>query len=201
MALDSLAGVVDLPEVWQADDNAQRALDVASAAIRDAAGVPISQVTATVTIPAPMGRLLTLPAPLTAVTAVSIDGRVLTSTDYRVLGNGLWRRQGWSRTCQTGWGDAYDHDPAPVAVSCTFGLPESPVDVADLCVQLATAWLQHQSDGGGSTAGLTSVKLDDAAEAYTAEASGQVSPVFIPEVTRNWLARRFGGGAFVVEML
>jgi hypothetical protein len=74
-----------------------------------------------------------------------------------------------------------------------------PADIVDLTAQLATAWLRHQSEGGGSTAGLTSARLDDAAETYSAESAGQVSPVYIPAVTRQWLAARFGGGAMVVE--
>lgn len=188
MVLDSLASTTDLPTAWRENGDAQRALDVASSSIRDAAGVPISSVTATITTPAPVGgNVLGLPGPITAITAVLVDGTAV--TDYQNLGNGLWRRQGWA--CE----------PVPVTVTATFGSPEVPPDIVDLTCQLAIAWLQHQAEGGGSTAGLTSVRLDDAAEAYSDESAGQVSPTYIPEVTRNWLAARFGGGVFVVEML
>lgn len=187
MALAPLAETTDLPTVWQSHDDADRALVVASASVRDAAGVPISEVEATVTTPAPVsGQILSLPGPITAVESVLVDGVAV--TDYQNLGNGLWRRR-WA--CE----------PVPVTVTATFGLAEVPADIVDLTCQLAVAWLQHQAEGGGSTAGLTSVRLDDAAEAYSDESAGQVSPTYIPEVTRNWLAARFGGGVAVVETL
>lgn len=187
MALAPLAEATDLPTVWQDHDDAERALEVASASVRDAAGVPISEVEATVTTPAPVsGQILSLPGPITAVESVLIDGEAV--TDYQNLGNGLWRRR-WA--CE----------PVPVTVTATFGLTEVPADIVDLTCQLAVAWLRHNDEGGGSTAGLTSVRLDDAAEAYSDESAGQVSPTYIPEVTRNWLSARFGGGIFVVEML
>lgn len=189
MALDSLATTADLPTAWQADAKAARALAVASAAVRDAAGVPISQVTATITTPAPTsGQVLGLPGPITAVTSVLVDGTAVTG--YQNLGNGLWLRGGWA--CE----------PVPVSVTATFGLTEVPADIVDLTCTLAVAWLQHQADGGGgSTAGLKAAAIDDASETYTDEAAGQVSPVYIPEATRRWLSARFSGGAFVVEML
>jgi hypothetical protein len=188
VALDPLADPTDLPSAWQESPDAERALLVASAAIRDAAGAPISRTTATVTIPAPTsGRVLALPGPVTAVTAVSIDGTEV--TDYENLGDGLWRSCGWA------------HEPVPVSVTGTFGLTEVPADIVDLTCQLAVAWLQHNDAGGGSTAGLTSAAIDDARETYSDESAGQISPTYIPEATRNWLARRFGGGAVVVETL
>jgi hypothetical protein len=119
--------------------------------------------------------------------SVMVDGTAV--TDYRNLGNGLWRRCGWA--CE----------PVPVTVAATFGLAEVPADIVDLTCQLAVGWLLHDAEGGGSMAGLKSVRLDDAAEAYSDESAGQVSPVFIPAVTRAWLAARFGGGVFVVELL
>lgn len=188
MALDSLASVADLSERGIEDGALEVALRVASAAIRDAAGVPISAVDATVTTPAPVsGNILGLPGPVTDVTSVLVDGTAV--TDYQNLGNGLWRRCGWA--CE----------PVPVTVTATFGLAVVPDDIIDLTCVLAKAWLDHQAEGGGSTAGLTSVRIDDAAEAYTDESAGQISPVYLPSVTRAWLAARFGGGVFVVEML
>lgn len=185
MALTPLAAEADLPAGTTGD--LARALKVASAAIRDAAGVPISEVTATVVVNAGSGHLLGLPGPITAVDTVLFDGTE--TTDFIAQPNGLWRGCGWG------------HTPVPVTVTYTFGLAEVPDDIVDLTCQLALAWLQHQATGGGSTAGVSSARVDDAAETYTDEASGQVSPIFIPEVTRTWLARRFGGGVEVVEFL
>lgn len=189
MALDPLAATSDLPSVWQDNEDADRALAVASAAIRDAAGCPISTVTATVTTNATPVNLLHLPGPVTEVTEVTYDGDTIVADDYEVLPNGLWRHCGWGRT------------PVPVSVTCTFGLADVPDDIVDLCCQLAVAWLEHRAAGGGSTAGLVAVSIDDAREQYTDEHAGQVSPVYIPKVTRDWLRARFSGGAFVVESL
>lgn len=186
MALDPLATPADLPAAWRDNDDAERALLIASAAIRDAAGAPISEVTATVTTEAPTGHVLSLPGPITAIESVLVDD--VEVTDYRNIGVGIWRRW-WA--CE----------PVPVVVTATFGLAEVPADIVDLTCQLAVAWMQHNDAGGGSTAGLKSVSLDDAAETYSDESAGQVSPTYIPEATRNWLARRFGGGAAVVETL
>lgn len=187
MALTPLAAAADLPSVWQGDPDAAKALGIASSLIRDAAGGPIAETTGTLTVPAPGGRLLTLPGPITAVTAVTVDGSPV--SDYRNVGNGLWRRNGWG--CE----------PVPVAVTGTFGLGEVPADIVDLCVQLAVAWLHHRDEGGGSTAGLGSARLDDGAETYTGERAGQVTPVYLPATTREWLAARFGGSGAVVETL
>lgn len=188
MALAPLATTADLPSTWQGNADASKALGVASSAVRDAAGVPISTHTATVRATAPTGRFLSLPGPVTDVAEVLVDGVAV--TDYEWLTNGLWRRSGWG--CE----------PVPVTVTYTFGLAAVPDDIVDMTCQLAVAWLTHRADGGGSTAGLKSVRLDDAAEGYTEEAAGQVSPVFIPEVTRDWLRARFSlAGVVVVELL
>lgn len=185
MALTPLATTADLSARGVDSGERDLALAVASAAVRDAAGVAISSETSTVTVVASESRVLALPGPVTAVSAVTVDGSAV--SDYAVLPNGLWR------TC--GWGTY----PTLVTVTFTHGYATVPADIVDLTCQLAIAWLTHTSGGGGSTAGLTDVAIDDARESYTDEAAGQVSPVFIPQVTRDWLAARFGGGATVVE--
>jgi hypothetical protein len=187
VALDPLATTADLSARGITTGNVSLALSVASAAIRDAAGASIGPVTGTVIVPAPRGSLLLLPGPVSAVTEVLVDGTAV--TDYKNLGNGLWRRCGWG--CE----------PVPVSGTATFGLAAVPEDIVNLTCDLAKAWLDHAAAGGGSTAGLKSASIDDASESYTDEAAGQVSPVFLPKVTRNWLAARFGGGPVVVETL
>lgn len=188
MALSPLADRGDLPTAYKTAVDADRAILIASAAVRDAAGSAITQETSTVVVPGGPQTLLRLPGPVISVGSVSLDGTTLSTGAYEVLSEGLWRPQGW------GYG------PFPVTVTdLVHGLATVPADVVDLVAQLATAWLQHQETGGGSTAGLQSVKIDDASESYTAEASGQVTPVYIPAATRAWLAARFGGGPSVVS--
>ena len=191
MALTPLATAADLPTAWQYQDDADldRALEVASASIRDAAGVSITQETSTVVVNAGRGNLLGLPGPVVAVDSVTVDGATVSADDYEILPNGLWRHCGWGNS------------PVRVTVTYTHGLAVVPDDIVDMACQLAVAWLSHMSGGGGSTAGLKAVSIDDASESYTDESAGQISPTYIPDVTRNWLARRFGGGVEVVEFL
>jgi hypothetical protein len=163
------------------------ALSVATAAIRDAAGAAITRETSTVQVTAPSGNLLGLPGPVISVASVLHRGAAV--TDFEVLPNGLWRHCGWG------------YAPKPVTVTYTHGLAVVPADLVDLTCQLAIAWLDHMSSGGGSTAGLTDVAIDDARESYDAESAGQISPAYIPAATREWLARRFGGGVAMVDTL
>ncbi len=185
MALTSLAALADLPSAWAADSDAQRALDVASSAIRDAAGAVIGpSQTSTITIRRPgCESLLRLPAPIVSVASVSVDGSAV--TDYVLDDEGLYRCGGWA-------GDELE-------VTYTHGLAEVPADIVSMCTGLAVAWLLHRDGGGSSSPGVKSVKIDDGAEAYTDEAAGQVSPVFIPDVTRQWLRARFGSAVAVVS--
>lgn len=187
MALATLAAEADLLArgVDPATDSTkmQTALKVASAAVRDAAGAVIGAVTSTLTLNALHDTFLPLPGPITAVSSVTVNGAAVTA--YTIEDGGLSLDGGW------GAGD--------ISVTFTHGLPTVPDDIVDLTCNLAIAWLNHAALGAGSTAGLESVRIDDAAESYTDEAAGQVSPVFIPAVTRAWLAARFGGGATVVQ--
>ena len=184
MAFDPLASVSDLPSAWSGNPKAEKALNVASSAIRNAAGSIISRGSGTVVVDGTAARILRLPGPIVAVASVEVDGRSV--SDWIVNSNGLLRR--------CGWGDAY----TSIRVSYTYGLLDVPDDIVDLCAQLAVSWLQHDESGGGSTAGLVSVRVDDASETYTQEAAAAVSPVHIPEKTERWLAARFGGGSTAV---
>lgn len=200
MALDPLATTTDLQQRGITDGALDIALDVASSLVRDAAGCAISEETSTVVVTGTRAKLLGLPGPITDVSALTITTPVVIGypvspiiiIDFEILPNGLWRQCGWSP-----WGN----DVAKVTVTYTHGLATIPSDLVDLTCNLAKAWLDYSAAGGGSMAGLSSVKLDDASEAYTAEAAGQVSSVFIPEATRDWLGRRFGSSVAVVEML
>lgn len=189
MTLAPLATTADLLTRGFDLTNAALALDIASSLVRDAAGCPISAQTSTITLAGTRANLLELPGPVTSVDTVTIDGQ--TVTDYETLPNGLWRRCGW----------AHGKHLTQVTVAYTYGLTAVPVDIVDLTCTLAKAWADHQTSGGGSTAGLLAVSIDDAREQYTAEAAGQLTGAFIPEATREWLARRFSGSVAVVETL
>jgi hypothetical protein len=182
MAHAPLATVADLSQRDISGSQLEVALDVASAKVREAADAVISQTTSTLTLNPHNFSFLPLPGPVTAVSAVTLAGAPVTA--YELESDGLYLASGWGR--------------GAISVTFTHGLVEVPSDIVDLTCNLAKAWLDHQAEGGGSTAGLTSVRLDDAAEGYSDESAGQVDPVYIPEITRRHLRARFGGGATVV---
>lgn len=186
MALAPLAVAADLSARGVDISNSARinlALSIATSAIRDAAGAVISSIESTLTFGPLCESFLPLPGPITSVSEVTVNG--VETTSYTIEDGGLRLDGGWAA------GD--------ISVTFTHGLPIVPEDIVDLTCQLAIAWLNHTAEGGGSTAGLTSAALDDARETYSDESAGQVSPAFVPEITRRWLATRFGGGAQVVS--
>lgn len=191
MTLASLATTDDLTArgiTTGADD--ETALVVASALIREAAGNCITQLTSAVTVPAPRGKLLTLPGPVTAVSSLTVDGITWTLGDeFYIEPNGVTATQYW---------DPWDR-PVPVAITFTHGLDPVPDDIVDLCCALAAQWKAASAAGFTTDTGITSARVDDYSEARTPEASGQATPVWIPESTRAALRSRFA--AFVsVEM-
>ena len=187
MALAPLATVADLQTRGVDVIDASRAdaeLAAASEAIRDAAGCPISEVTATVAIPAPSGQWLDLPAMTTAVASVEIDGEAI--ADYVRQGSQLWRASGW-RSCGA---------PVSVDVTLTFGLAEVPADIVRLVCDLAEAAILTS---GANPAGAVAESIDDYRVQYATGDDAAVSATEIPPRTRAWLRQRFGGGAFVVS--
>lgn len=192
VALGPLAITADLTARGIPTADATLALAAASAAIREAAGNCISQLTSTVTLPAPRGNLLALPGPVTAVASVSVDGgaALTQDVDFYVLENGIWAYCGW---------DCLQR-PVPVTITFTHGLATIPVDIVDLTCALAAVWIAAKATAFISEPGVESERIDDYSFTSTPESAGQISPVWIPDRTRAALAARFGGGAAVVEM-
>jgi len=161
-------------------------LDVASSVIREAAGNSISQATSTVSILAPRGRWLSLPGPVTAVTAVVVDG--VATTDYRLAGGMLWRSTGWAQS-----------EPVEVTVTFTHGYAEVPADIVNLCVDLAKLGIEAASQPAvAAGVASTSYTIDDYTERldYAEDARTLME---LPDVTKAWLASRFGGGVYVTS--
>ncbi|WKV74728.1 hypothetical protein AW27_026345 [Streptomyces sp. PCS3-D2] len=196
MALTPLAGIEDLSQRGLAIDPEETALTevylgVASAAVREAAGTPISLTTSTVTVEGEPGQWLRLPGlPVTAVATVSIDG--VTVTDWRLRSGMLWRSAGWTG-CD---------GPAEVEVTYTHGLAAVPADIIDLVCRMAAAALvsyRAQEDGSGLAAGkvITSERLGDWAVTYAAD--GRLSEMELSPAWAERLAARFGGGLTVAR--
>lgn len=202
MALDSLATSSDLTARGIASDaDDSTALAVASSAIRNAADNCISQQTSTVTVEAPRGHLLRLPSPVTDVSSVTVNGIIWTEgVDFLVTSEGLYSvSPSWSTSFLPPYGVGADL-PVPVVVTFTHGLTTVPPDIVDLCCALAASWKKSKTDGFEADAGVASFRVDDYQEVATSEASGQASPVWIPETTRAELRARFGSGATSMEM-
>lgn len=153
------------------------ALAAVSAAVREAAGSPIVATTATVTVMGGTAPWLNLPGPVSAVTAVTIDGEAVDATTYTAFPHALYRA--------AGWGDF----PSLVVVTATFGLAATPDDIVQLVVDLTV-----MASAGGADPTIESEQIDDYRVTYR---EGVVSAVDLPERTRLMLARRFGGGVTV----
>ncbi|MFJ4863402.1 hypothetical protein [Streptomyces sp. NPDC088748] len=197
MALNPLAGIEDLSKRGLSVEPEETAitevyLDVASTAVREAAGTPISTTTSTVTLEGETGPWLRLPGPpVSSVATVKIDG--VTVTDWRLRSGMLWRAAGWT-SCD---------GPSEVEATYTHGLPTVPADIIDLVCRMAAAALvsyRAQEDGSGLAAGksVTSERLGDWAVTYAAD--GRISEM---ELSASWterLAARFGGGAYLARL-
>jgi hypothetical protein len=171
-------------------DLAATYLDIATAAVRQAAGVPISQATSVVELEGSCDQWLRPPGvPVTAVSAVSVDG--VTVTDWVLRSGQLWRARGWSD-----W-----FTPSSVIVSYTHGLPNVPADIVDLVCRMAAAALvafRGSPDGAGlaSSGNVRQETLADYSVTYSA--SGQITEMILPDSIRDQLAARFGNSVAVV---
>lgn len=195
MALDPLATLDDLAALGLTveDDEmavATRYLAVASTAVREAAGSPISETTSTVTLEGEADQRLRLPGPpIRAVDAVAIDG--VTATDWRLRTDRLWRFAGWTAA----------DGPSEVEVTYTHGLPDVPEDIVDLVGRLvAGAMASYRAEDGGASLGtqvVTSERIGDYAVTYGGD--GLATDMELPAYLRERLAARFGGGAGLVR--
>lgn len=164
-------------------------LNAASWIIREAAGNVISQVTSTIKVMAPVGRWLPLPGPVTSVSTVLVDGDAV--TDWKLLNGMLWRQCGWQPWCE----------PVEVQVTFTHGYAEVPSDIVNLCADLAK--LGIEAAGKSSTPAnvvAVSYSIDDYTERlqYSDQARTAME---LPDVTKAWLAQRFGSGVYVTGEL
>ena len=196
MALAPLATVADLEARGLTVDASETAvvgvfLAEASAAVREAAGVPISETTSTVALEAPDNSpWLTLPGPpIRSVSAVTIDGWSV--TDWKLRSHQLWRPGGWQ----------HGNEPSEVQLTQVHGLPDVPEDLVGLVCRIAAAVLVHyraQPDGEGLAArDIRAERIGDYSVTYGD--SGRITDIELPEYLREQLAARFGGGVAVVR--
>lgn len=192
MALDPLATVADLEARGLTVDVSETALvatylDVASAAVREAAGTSISRATSTIVLEGEPGQRLKLPGlPIVSVASVSIDGDA--ATDWLLRSERLWRARGWT-ACD---------EPSEVSVTYTHGLLVVPADIVDLvCRMVTAALLAYRALGDGEALAadksVTSERIGDYAVTYGSD--GRVTEMDLPQYWRERLQARFGGGS------
>lgn len=163
---------------------------VASAAVREAAGSPISQTTSTVTVDSEAVQWLRLPGPpVTAVASVKLDGAAV--TDWRLRSGMLWRAAGWTGT----------DGPSEAEVTYTHGLPNVPADIVDLvCRMVAAALAAYRSEPDGLGLAARDVRSERIGDySVTYGDTGLITEMELPDYLVERLAARFGGGAGVVR--
>lgn len=195
MALDPLATRADLEALGVTIDEGEQAivdryLAVASASVRAAAGCSISEATDTLVLAGQAAVRLPLPGPpVTAVSAVQVEGEAVTG----------WKlsrpRASLYRTC--GWGD----DATEVEVTYTHGLPTVPADIVDLVCRIATqALIAYRSGPGGEGLAAGDVRAERIGDySVTYGDDGLITEMELPDYLRSRLRARFGGGAAVVR--
>lgn len=161
------------------------ALDAASAAVRDAAGSVISQVTATYDLQGNRSQWLDLSAsPTVDVASVAIDD--VPVTDYRLISGSLFRADGWGACL-----------PTVVTVTATHGYAEVPADIKLLVCELAAAGMNAARDGIEVKTRMQSEGIDDYNVSFITGAEAMASVMDLPERNRARLRNRFGGGVYV----
>lgn len=160
------------------------ALATASAAVREAAGSPISRTTATVTLEGvPTSRLHLPGRPVVSVSSVAIDG--VPVDDWRLVSDALWREDGWCA----------GRGPSEVTVTYTCGLAAVPADIVDLVCRLAGQALVAHRSGDAMARAVSEERIGDYSVTYADSETGTMT---LSDFQRARLAARFGSGAGVV---
>lgn len=196
--MPALATVADLTArgITVTDEpRAELFLDVASSAVRDAAGCPIASQASSVTLyPSSCSAYLPLPGgPVTAVSGVTLGGSALMQgLDYVLWDGALYRPCGWRSAGAL---------PEPVVVTYTHGLPAVPADIVDLVCRMAATAINAAAsaeDGSGlAIDGVVSESLGDYSVTYSQSAG--LTEMELSASVRARLRARFGGGAAMVS--
>lgn len=191
MALPDLAASADLSARGVDVTNTalvNTMLKVASSLVRQAAGSPILEATATIEFWATEpGEWLEIPVtPVRSVSAVSLDGAAV--TDHKVVYGDLWRASGW-----------YWCEPLPVEVTLVAGLPEVPEHIKQLVCDLAILGMGSATEGALDPR-VVAERIDDYSVTFADGAEAVSSAMTIPKATRLSLRAQFGRGAGSVKL-
>ncbi|WP_017612111.1 hypothetical protein [Nocardiopsis salina] len=193
--MEPLATVEDLEALGVTVEDGERELvegylAAASASVRAAAGVPISEATSTVVVAGQREPRLSLPGPpVTSVEQVLLDDAEATGWRLSRPRASLYRALGWG----TG--------ASEVEVTYTHGLPSVSADIVALvCRIAATTLMSYRSDESGGGIGVrrvTQLRIGDYSASFADD--GTMTELELPATTRAQLRARFGGGAAVVR--
>ena len=157
-------------------------LNSVSAAVRDAAGCPITFGEWTVDLPGEQSRKLDLPCrSVRDVSKVLVDGRSI--DDWKLFGSSLYRSEPWS---------PFGGIPSTVTVTFRGGWDPVPEDIVRLVCSYTAAGLHQLADGGpGAHAGIAYKRLDDAQVGYVQDGA-RIDVTELPAATKRSLRNRFG---------
>ena len=192
MSLPNLAEVSDLSARGVDTSDADLVavmLAVASSVVRGAAQSPILSTTSTVTLwGVGADRYLELPGkPVTAVSAVSLDGDALDASDYKLVHGRLWRSAGWG----------YAEEPLEVVVTLTHGFAVVPTHIVQLVCDLAIAGMASAT-AGAHDPNVIAEKVDDYSVTFAQGYESVATALELPRLTKQAIRRQFGGGAAMV---
>lgn len=190
MTIAPLATVADL-SAYNVDiedtELVTRLLDSVSAAVRAAAGVPITKTTSTVSLWTEASKRVELPAvPVHSVDEVRLNGEIV--NDWVLRGVSLYRASPWQKPWEV---------PGELQVTFTHGYDPVPADIVKLVCTLVAAGINENNEGMGETRGVSSERMDDYQVTFTRGEAEVVDKTELPAGTRAWLRARFGGKSAV----
>lgn len=204
---DQLATPTDLAALLQSDVDTSTAtllIEMATAIVQQACGGQrIVQVVGDVlTMGCYSDSWLDLPQiPVTAVASVVLDGVTLTAnTDYKLIGNRIWRRYGWQANLGYPWDWSYSwahatippgypvQEPSTVVVTCTHGYAAGSQDL-----QLArSAVLSLARSGYSNPSGASSESIDDYSVTFDAMVAQMDAAPHLKAALNKKYGRRVG---------
>jgi hypothetical protein len=204
---DQLATPQDLSSLLQSDldlSSATLLVEMGTAIVQQAAGGQriVQIVGDVVTLGAYSDSWLDLPQiPVTSVASVVLDGVTLTAgTDYKLIGNRLWRTNGWQANLgyPWNWPYAWPHatlppgypvqEPSTVVVTYTHGYAPGAQEL-----QLArSAVLSLAKAGYANPSGANSESIDDYSVTYDAMAARMEAAPHLKTALAKQYGRRVG---------
>ena len=160
-------------------------LESVSSAVREAAGCPITRVSADINLAGTWEQFLSLPVgPVTAVTEVQVDGKPV--SDWKLRDGRLWRAGGWG---------AQHRD---ISMTVTYGYATVPADIVTLVCSFVGAGMIASQDGDlVKDLSLAYTSIDDFREGYRTGDSEIVDVTELPARVKNSLRARFASQTYV----